>query len=670
MIQIQNISNTVNEGVDFLVKNQLQNGSFLSLSSPDANNFISAREYHTTFATSLILSCLNNLEETAQVQRIKQKATGFLLSQKSKNWSFNYWVRDSEESKTIPYPDDLDDTCCALSALFQYNPKLIDASAMAKIIMLLTAIEEKEGGPYRTWLVPLDAGKAWKDVDLAVNSNVAYFLSLQGVSLPNLNSFIESAIDGNNYTSPFYPPGYPVIYFISRFYRGDKIKKITDSLVSKFQGSRQWGNLINNALAISSLLNLGFPVEKLNKNISYLIEKRDDWRKPYVFSIDPTIREERYFCGSSAMTTAFCLEALQKYLTLSQNKPSTAFETKVEGQKITPQKISEIEKQTEIYNSIIQAVKERCLSLNTDLKKQALAQVSKTSKDKRIVLLPYFFKIALAENGKNISDEKLKQLGLANLYGWTAYTIYDDFLDNEGNPELLSVANVMLRELTTIFNSVLPPESGFYAFFHKTMDMLDAANTWEINNCRINTSDNQLKIPETLPDYGDYIKIAERSLGHTLGPIAILFLLGYTEKSSEVKKVMAFFKHYITARQLNDDAHDWEKDIKKGHINSVGAAVLKKWKEVMPLNLNKQGQINILEIMPDLQKIFWYDVMPETCQNVLKHAELAEKSLRAVPLISNPSVMINLLVSVRSAAQKALTERGEAIKFLKAYNKV
>lgn len=669
MIKTQNINNAINEGVDFLVKNQLQNGSFLSLSSPDANNFVSDREYHTTFATSLILSCLNNLEETAQVQRIKQKATGFLLSQKSKNWSFNYWVRGSEESKVIPYPDDLDDTCCALSALFQYNPKLINASAMAKIIMLLTATEEKEGGPYRTWLVPLDAGKTWKDVDLAVNSNVAYFLSLHGVSLPNLNSFIESAIDENNYTSPFYPPGYPVIYFISRFYRGDKIKKITDSLVSKSQGSRQWGNLINNALAISSLLNLGFPVEKLNKNILYLIEKRNDWRKPYVFSIDPTIKEKRYFCGSSAMTTAFCLETLQKYLTVSQNKPSTISETKIiEDQKTAPEKTNEAEKQTKIYNSIIESAKERCSGLNTDLKEQALAQTLKTSRDKRIVLLPYFFKIALAENGKNISDEKLKQLGLANLYGWTAYTIYDDFLDNEGEPKLLSVANLMLRELTTIFNNVLPPESGFHTFFHQTMDTLDTANTWEINNCRIDTKSNQLKIPNTLPDYGDYTKIAERSLGHTLGPIVILFSLGYTEKSPEVEKVMAFFKHYITARQLNDDAHDWEEDIKKGHINSVGAAVLKKWKKVMPPD--KQNQTNILKIMPDLQKIFWYDVMPEICQNVLKHTELAEKSLKAVPLISNPSIMINILVSVRGAAQKALTEREEAIKFLKAYNKV
>jgi len=97
-----------------------------------------------------VLSCLSALEETPKVKTIKQKAAKFLLSQKSKHWSFNYWVRNSQEAKKLPYPDDLDDTFCALSALFQYDPNLINGSAMAKIITLLTAMEKKEGGPYRT----------------------------------------------------------------------------------------------------------------------------------------------------------------------------------------------------------------------------------------------------------------------------------------------------------------------------------------------------------------------------------------------------------------------------------------------------------------------------------------------------------------------------------------
>ena len=192
------------------------------------------------------------------------------------------------------------------------------------------------------------------------------------------------------------------------------------------------------------------------------------------------------------------------------------------------------------------------------------------------------------------------------------------------------------------------------------MDTLESANCWEVTHCRIKNKDGQLKIPQILPDYENYTKIADRSLGHMLGPVAILFLLGKTEKAPELKNLVSFFRHYLTARQLNDDAHDWEQDIKKGHINCAGAAVLKKWR----------GGADILKIMPDLQRIFWQEVMPDVCQNVLRQVELAEKSLLAIPLIAKPSIMTNLLVSVRQAAQKALSEREEAIKFLKTYNEI
>ncbi|MCP6718944.1 MAG: hypothetical protein KJI71_01755 [Patescibacteria group bacterium] len=662
MIKAQSIDKSINKGVDSLVKNQLKDGSFLSLSSFNPKGFSKVRKYHSTFPASLILSSLNTLKETPRTQEIKRKTADFLLSQKSEHWSFNYWKRDSEESKIMPYPDDLDDTACALAALFKYSPKIIDGAAMGKFIMTLTALEEKEGGPYRTWLVRPDAEEVWQDVDLAVNSNIAYFLSLQDVSLDNFNTLIERAIDDRNYSSPYYPSEYPIIYFISRFYRGDKIQKIIDFLLSKQDGDGKWDNPLNTALVISAFFNFGFGPDKLEKSISYLIKKgQPGFWMPYVFCIDPAIKGRKYYAGSSALTTAFCLEALEKYLNSSQDKKII--------RKTVPVKTEEIKEQTKIYNSISQEAIKRCSELNQDLKKQVLNQLARTlkkNKDKQIVLLPYFFKTALVKNGENISGQKLKLLGLANLYGWIAYTIYDDFLDDEGEPKLLSVANLMLRDLTTIFNNVLPPESGFHTFFHQIMDALDAANTWEVNNCRIDIRNNQLKIPNTLPNYGNFTKIAERSLGHMLGPTAILFSLGYTEKSSEIKNLTSFFKHYLTARQLNDDAHDWEEDIKKGHINSVGSAVLRKWREMTPFK--KQKEINILKIMPDLQKISWQEVMPGICQNVLKQTELAKKSLLKIPPISNPSIMVDLLVPVRRSAEKALTEREEAIKFLKAYN--
>jgi len=648
------IVKAINQGAEFLARSQQKDGSFLSLSSSNPRSFTKAKKYHSIFPVSLVLSCLSTLEESPKIKRIKRRAAKFLLSQKGKNWSFNYWARDSQEAKKLPYPDDLDDTFCALAALYQYNPELIDGSAMAKIVTLLTAVEEKEGGPYRTWLISQDADKVWKDVDLVVNSNIAYFLSLQDVSLPNLTTFIESAIDTGNYSSPYYPSVYPIIYFISRFYKGKKIKQATDFLLSKRDASKKWGSPLNTALAVTSLLNLGVAPDKVKDSIEYLVNRqKKKLHKPHAFCIDPAIKRKTHYAGSSALTTAFCLEAIGRYQRKLKIQKSKGRITP------TPVRAGEAGK---IYKEVTKQARRRFSSLKGELRTEAikcLEIILRRDKDKQIVLMPYFFKTTLGKNGRAISKDLLVQLGLASLYGWIAYTIYDDFLDDEGNPRLISVANLCLRELTTIFNSVLPEETEFQPFFHQIMDAIDTANTWEVSHCRIKIKSPELKIQGfKIPDFGDFSRLAHRSLGHALGPVAILYFLGYNVSSSELKNLMRFFKHFLIARQLNDEAHDWEKDLKMGQINAVGAQILKRVR-------NKKLKVEVNQ----LQEVFWYEVVVDVCQTVLKHTRLARKALREISIITNPSLLEQLLIPIKYSVQKALKEREETLKFLRAYGK-
>jgi len=649
------IVKAINRGIDFLAKSQEKDGSFLSLSSSNPRSFTKAKKYHPIFPAFLVLSCLSALEETPKVKTIKQKAAKFLLSQKSKHWSFNYWVRNSQEAKKLPYPDDLDDTFCALSALFQYDPNLINGSAMAKIITLLTAMEKKEGGPYRTWLVPQEAEEVWKDIDLVANSNIAYFLSLQDVSLPNINALIESAIEAENYTSPYYPSIYPIIYFISRFYRGEKTKKIRDFLLSKRKANGKWENPQNTALAVSSLLNFGISPGTLKKSVDYLISRQiKGWWKPYTFCIDLIVNQKAYYVGSPAVTTAFCLEAIREYYIKTQEQKNI---------KTIKQKIEEADSEAkEISGLVVKKAKQRFSKLDGELKTEAIKCLEATLKkdeDKQITLMPYFFKISLGKKGKSVSKDLLVKLSLVSIYGWIAYTIYDDFLDDEGEPKLLSVANVCLRESTTILNNVLPEETGFPALLQKVVDTIDAANTWEVTHCRVKVQRSKFKVQNLIiPDYGDLSPLTHRSLGHALGPVAILFSLGYKASSPEVKNLMRFFKHFLIARQLNDDAHDWEKDLKAGQINAVGAQILKKTK----------GQKLGIEY-DKLQELFWYEIVVDVCQTVLKHAQLARRALKKIPIIADPSLLDKLLIPIERSAQKALEEREETLKFLRAYRK-
>ncbi|MDD3003090.1 MAG: hypothetical protein PHS06_04470, partial [Candidatus Shapirobacteria bacterium] len=564
----------INRAISFIKSQQKKDDGFWSWSSLDRNNFDKAKKYNSIFPSVLILSCLDSIEKS---EKIKKKLVDFLLSQKSDYWSFNYWKRQAKESKRMPYPDDLDDTFCALSGIYKYDSKLIDGAAMAKIVTLLTTMEKKEGGPYKTWLVSESVDEAWKDVDLAVNSNIGYFLSLQEIELENINKLIKLAIEKKDLISPYYPSIYPIVYFISRFFFGKtECKKLVKIILMK-KNDDNWGNPLDTALAISALLNLGMDPKKVRSSINYLIKnqkKNGSW-KTSAFCIDPAINRETYYAGSMALTTAFCVEALNKYFlktvsNLVQKKDKVA---------------------DEIHQEILQIANNRT---------KFLSKIPERNCKKSITLLPYIFYKSLGKNGEKVSKKLIVQCGLANLYGWIAYTIYDDFLDGDGDKKTLSMANVCLRELALIYNSILP-KTDFADVFNKTMDEIDVANYWEVVNCYDDRK---------LPNYGDYFQLAKKSLGHALGSVAILYSLGFNKNSPEVKNVWSFFKHYLISRQLNDDAHDWEDDLKKGFINPAAVEIFKKTTD-----------------KKNFKEIFWKEVLIEISNIILKNINKAKKNI-------------------------------------------
>ncbi|MBI2039653.1 hypothetical protein HYT18_01115 [Candidatus Microgenomates bacterium] len=644
------VRDAIQNGVNYLAKKQQKNGSFLSLSSPNPHNFDKTLKFHSVFSTSLILGCLNNLKETNKIKLIKQKCASFLLSQKSQTWSFNYWARGSKEAKLMPYPDDLDDTFCALSAFFGFNQNLIDGEVLADVVNLLTYTEIATGGPYRTWLVPADADDIWKDVDLAVNSNIAYFLSLQDISLPNLNKFIASKI--KQLESPYYPSIYPLVYFIARFSGQNKrYSSNLRKLLFRKQQEGRWENPLDTALATSALLYLGISFQQLTPIIDYLLSQQNlngDW-DAFAFCLDPALSGKKHYSGSPVLTTAFCLESLQKYLDdfLKQHFPV---------------KRNILNKEDSIYGAIMERIRLRLVSLDKDLQNQALDSLENTlnkENKKQVVLLPYYFKLAMKVDEEKVSDELIIQLGMANLYGWLSYTIYDNFLDDEGTVEKLSVANLALRELITILTNLLP-DTKFNQFFKKVMDKLENANTWEVSHCRVKISGGKINLKDfKIPDYGNLEKLEERSLGHSLTPIATLFALGFSAKSKEVKSLFEFFKHYLIARQLNDDAHDWEKDLRMGHINAVGALLLKEY----PI----RTAVSVSSIIPKLQQIFWYKIIVKVSHRILKNTKLAKKSLKQCSVVSDYTLADRLLGKIEAGAKLALKERENTIKFLSSY---
>jgi hypothetical protein len=285
----------------------------------------------------------------------------------------------------------------------------------------------------------------------------------------------------------------------------------------------------------------------------------------------------------------------------------------------------------EIHQEILKRAKKRV---------NFLSRIPKENCKKSITLLPYIFYKSLGKNGKKISKELIIQCGLANLYGWIAYTIYDDFLDGEGKREKLSMANVCLREVAHIYNSILP-KTDFADVFNETMDGIDKANYWEIINCYDKNK---------LPEYKDYSQLAEKSLGHALGPVAILYSLGFNQNSPEIKNTLIFFKNYLIARQLNDDAHDWEDDFKKGFINPIMVKVFEK-------TSNKK----------QFKKNFWEKILVDISNIILNKVNVAKEKVKNIKIIEKPEILLSILESPELSAKKSISEHNETVKFINEY---
>lgn len=303
----------IDRGVGFLAREQQPDGSFFCLVSTMFDDYSRAMIVPAIVPTNIVLSSLIRFPETEEISRIKCRAAKFLLTEKSEYWSFNYWFRGSDWYAKEPYPDDLDDTCCALAALYEYDATFFDHDALSKIVTMLASAEKKEGGPYDMWLVPPEGRTRWNDTDLVVNSNVGFFLSLVGINLPNLNAFIEQSIDRASYEFP-YNTIYPAIYFISRFYAGERAEQMIELLLAKQESDGKWENPLRTALALTALINFSGNrfLESLERGVAYLktAQQADGSWPASSFFFQMKTPEKTLYAGSASTTTALCVEAL------------------------------------------------------------------------------------------------------------------------------------------------------------------------------------------------------------------------------------------------------------------------------------------------------------------------------------------------------------------------
>lgn len=689
---------------------QKQSASNLNTSeSPSLNTSgkpgkkISAKPHPTgaLFPSLLIGQVLTHLKpaKNTDLSPTLQRLSELVHDQASPIFSWNYWLRSATENETTPYPDDLDDTMAALTFWQLHQPELLSPKIQANLVKMLTALEHKTGGPYYTWLAESD-DPSWKDLDPVVNANILYLMSLLGVKLPPLTAWLETYLDQPTSASPYYLGLPPLAYFLSRVatqLNPETVHRLTQRLTKHLPADTTQSSPLETALVTTSLIRLGLPESGFNRFQNLAAVARDhllqtqnangSWSfEPFVIEHAGSKTKPAKLAGSRALTTAFCLEALwllEHELDSDHRKKSSRTEKNTLHTSAKPDSVKKklgsssgaTQLQSLVETTFRQHVTARAPALAPDITTYYQQHFGRSTQT--VATLPGLFIASLSSNHqKKLSgfNHKLaEKLGTANILGWIAYTIFDDFLDEEGVITELPLGQVCHRLCLDIFAQITRHhhQDALTQEVHRVLNQVDEANHWEVTTARRKTTSSSAKRTTTitvrlagsLPDYPGSLFTAHKSIGHGLGPAVTLLLLGFDTNSPAYQAWWQTAKHLLAARQLNDDAHDWLTDLQQGQLNYVTTQILRDhFQNKIPTTL-KLTEKTILS----LQHTFWTTTLDRVSEDILGHCVAANRVLQAEPVFAHPEPFLKMTHHLRQLNTKAVTERAQAVEFVKAY---
>ena len=588
---------------------QQADGSFVAWSSPTIQPFTPLRKQPSIFQTILIAEAIKHIPELASVHK---KACNFVANQRRTDGSWTYWRQNAKQQQTEPYPPDLDDTACAMALLADRQTP----QQMAQLAHLLTRAEQVPGGPYTTWLCDWQQQPQWLDVDPAVNANIAYMLKRLGIQLEPLKQYLAAAELGSSY----YVGQAPLYYFYARA----GIDSIGDSLAARLQTLKKLTDL-ETALLLSAGCNISIDTALLQPLYDKLVRFTGAHWPAEALYVDPVYDGRQHYGGSAALTTALALEALH------------LFEQKIMVR-------------LPVQRPLKLMAKAETLSLSSpQLRRRYRSELAKVAASPQGGAISHAANLMATTSRAKIKPPILQALNLGSLHGWLAYTIYDNIMDGDGNAADLPLANIALRRSYDRFLGALPDP----AWQHKvkqTFDTMDTANDWEMHHTRCRAD------VKRLPDFKDLSVLAQRSLGHSLAAHGTLLAAGYPLNHAVQKHMANFFHHFLIARQLNDDAHDWEIDLTAGRLSPVIVWLLQN----QPLPV-------ATEPSPKLRQIFWHDTIDVVQIHIETHLRAAKEALDRLPKTFNLAIFEDWLAELSGTTQAAIQERNDTRQFIAAF---
>ncbi len=291
------LSHSISNAVDFLYESQLKYGEFETYACR-RKDMIECHFDSSPFVTTFVLYSTRNIP-TNKVTIMREKAVNFLLSEQESGGVWRFITSRSPRNIT-PDLDDISTVSYALKSngvSFENNIELIKNNKDSK-------------GRFFTWLNKKPRNN---NVDCVVNANVLLYL---GDSYPKVCDYLNSAIKKRKNCSAFYPDKLTFYYMVSRAAANNVTclnrnkEVIINRILSRRNKNGSFGNSLQTALAVNTLINYGYQGEEISDAIGHLITNQNvngSWPRETFFL------GARSYYGSKELTTALCVEALTKY---------------------------------------------------------------------------------------------------------------------------------------------------------------------------------------------------------------------------------------------------------------------------------------------------------------------------------------------------------------------
>lgn len=289
------ITQSIQKALEFLYHNQLDDGEFKTYACRDVNMYDCEFD-SSPFVTTFALYALEGIEDD-KVKIITQKAIKFLLSEQEQGGIWRYWT--SKNPKTLP--PDLDDISTISFVLQRHHVSFDDNLAL---------INRNRNGDnlFLTWL----GTEFENDIDCVVNTNVLLYL---GENDPAVCAYINAMIREDKFSSRYYLDKLSFFYTISRAFNqnirclGKNRKLIIDQVRRSQKQDGSFGNDLETALALNTLLNFDYNGDEIVSGIERLLQHQDRggfWNREAFFS------GYAPYYGSEELTTAIVIEAFKK----------------------------------------------------------------------------------------------------------------------------------------------------------------------------------------------------------------------------------------------------------------------------------------------------------------------------------------------------------------------